>query len=448
MNKFITLIILFQILISLTNQYIELEFKEDKLTNNQKVEICFGIKEQCFNLILDINSIYSFVQNYKNPLTDVKKINEDLGNIETKSKNERLRFPYGKSIKSNILQSSIFINSKEIKNITYASAIESEDFGSIDGIFGLGYSSDKKSFERNIIGQLGNLKKISDKVYTISYSNNIGTIKIGYIPNNYIDNYLNIGFCAIEISLLGEWSCSLNGILLGTDLKSDKLIEVQDQKFTFDYNSPKIIFPVSYLLKLEKEYFGIYVKRGDCYFGLKNDYYTFTCKNKEVTQLYDITLKTDYWGITIPIQDLFIYDLKESEYDFQIFGKDDINSFIIGMPILKDMELVFNYDREEILFSSKNKDRLVQFDKRPQPSEPIKPTKDLEEEKVVPENNKENTKEDVSVFVFIIKVLISIVIVLVILYVGLIILRNIRKKKFVDPNFYYKATQELFSENT
>ncbi len=422
---------------------IELKFAEDTSNGPQIINICVGKKDQCIDLVLDINTGHTFIQSINNPMSDIEKINEKSSNIEILSKNEKLRFINKKSIDSNLIQSSIFINKKEIKNIKYHSAIQSEDFGFINGILGLGYSTDLKESEINLLTQLKESKQIDYQSYYIKYTElQKGTLKLGYIPD-FVDDYENTFYCENEMTFYGEWGCQINGILIGDDILKDKMIKIEADSFIFDYNSPKNLFPVSYLLKLEKEYFGIYIKRGDCFFGIKNDYYTFTCDNKEVMSLPDISIVTEYWAINFPINELFTYNIADREYEFNFYGIDDNEYFVFGIPLLKEIELGLFLDREEMYFKTSNKNRITQVKKRTPPEKPIKPKKNDND------NNSDNTHidEDYRFLKGIIKFLIIIIIILIILYLGLLTLRLCQKKKFVDSNYFYKAGHELFNEN-
>ena len=422
---------------------IELSFEEKSLNGPQIINICIAKKDQCINLVLDINSGHTFVQSINNPMNDIKKINEKSTGIEILSKNEKLRFINEKTIDSNLIQSSIFLYKEEIKNIKYHSAFESKDFGLINGIFGLGYSTDSRELEINILTQLKELKKIDYKSYYIKYTQyNKGTLKLGYIPD-FVDDYEKTGFCENEMTFFGEWGCEIKGILFGNNIINDKMIKVENQKFIFDYNSHKNLFPVSYLLKLEKEYFGIYIKRGDCFFGIKKGYYTFTCLNKEVMSLYEITIVSEYWAINFSNNDLFTYNIVDKEYEFNFYGIDDNEYFVFGIPLLKEMELALFLDREEMYFKSTNKNRLIKVKNRTPSDEPIKPkpkdNKDYPPDPVVPE-------DDFTFLKGFIRFLVIIIIVLIILYLGLLTLRLFKKKKYYDSNYFYKAG-ELLNEN-
>ena len=440
---FFLILISFSIPLIKPENIIELKFEENSLNGQQIINICVGKKDQCVDLVLDINSGHTFVQSINNPMSDIEKINEKSSNIEILSKNEILRFINQKTINSNLIQSSIFIKKEEIKNIKYHSAIESKDFGFINGIFGLGYSTDLKESEINILTQLKETKQIDNKSYYIKYTEyQKGLLKLGFIPD-FVDDYEKTGYCENELTFFGEWGCNIKGILIGNNTYDEHMIKVEDQRFIFDYNSPKNLFPISYLLKLEKEYFGIYIKRGDCFFGFKNEYYTFTCNNKEIKSLSDLIIITEYWAINFPTKELFTYNIVDKEYEFNFYGKDDNDFFVFGIPLLKEMELAFFLDREEMYFTSSNKMRLIPIKKRTPPEKPIKPKKKDNENK----SDNSHIDEDFSFLKGIIKFLIIFIIILIILYLGLLIMRQCRKKNYVDPNFFHKVGSELLNEN-
>ena len=127
---------------------------------------------------------------------------------------------------------------------------------------------------------------------------------------------------------------------------------------------------------------------------------------------------------------------------FNFYGIDDNDFFVFGIPLLKEMELAFFLDREEMYFKSSNNKRLISIKKRTPPEKPIKPKKKDNE------NNSDNSHidEDFSFLKGIIKFLIIIIIILIILYLGLLTLRLFKKKKYYDSNYFYKAG-ELLNEN-
>jgi hypothetical protein len=94
-------------------------------------------------------------------------------------------------------------------------------------------------------------------------------------------------------------------------------------------------------------------------------------------------------------------------------------------------------------FTSSNKMRLIPIKKRTPPEKPIKPKKKDNENK----SDNSHIDEDFSFLKGIIKFLIIFIIILIILYLGLLIMRQCRKKNYVDPNFFHKVGSELLNEN-
>ncbi len=94
-------------------------------------------------------------------------------------------------------------------------------------------------------------------------------------------------------------------------------------------------------------------------------------------------------------------------------------------------------------FTTSPKNRITQVQKRTPPETPIKPKKNDND------NNSDNTHldEDYRFLKGIIKFLIIFIIILIILYLGLLIMRQCRKKNYVDPNFFHKVGSELLNEN-
>ncbi len=466
------------------------EISEIEITENnyiQHIQICLTQENQCFNTIVDINSLYTWIPSSENKINFQKVFYEKSSDINIINDNVTVMYEDNKrKLNGKILSTKCLIANNNFNNFNFINVYSTEYIydKKLEGYFGLGYPFTN---EGKIYSSLMNFEKnnyINKKVFSIYYKENKGKLLLGRIPNEINNDNKNFGFCNIENNFkndFGIWFCQIKGIILGKTMK-DIIIDFEDNnnnKIRFDYNLNKTLFPINYILKIEQVYFHNLIESGDCNFGVKKNYFTFTCSENNYNELTDLTLLlNNNIGLFISKNDLFIYDEIDKEYEFIFYSKDGVNDFSLGSDLLKKYYMVFNMDDNQIGFYN-NQNKLIKFnneeeerkkeeEEKKKKEEEEKRKKEYEEERkkeeeekkkkeeeekrkkeeeekkkdnpINPNNNdKKNEKNNDGGFSF--GKFILIIFILIILFIGF---RYYRRKKS-SSGYYYKAANELFN---
>ena len=462
---------------------VEIEIEDDVLITS----LCVGKSKDCYTVQIDLNSGITWIPHVENPQRKISKYDpSNYSSAKVSSDEDRYTYENGNIIKGYTIQDTLYFEDEKITNFKFISATSSDSFEAVEGILGLGPSQNTHLDKNyNFLHQLENKDIIKHKTFTIEFhKKKKGTLTIGKLPKEAKDDYQHYGLCSlIQLHLpIGDdienptsriWACNVEGILLGSNPSQDKAIPVNKKYIRFDYTTTKSYLPITELLKLEKYYFKTQIDNGDCNFGIKNDLYTFTCYEDKHKEWSDLTLLFKEWGIVIPVEDLFIYDDKDNEYEFVFYAKDGYDAFTLGSNILKKFIMVFDESNDNIGFY--NTDYVVKVsetaiqppvtyeDDVNQPSQGEgglivnDKDKDVNNNKipnVFPSGNENEhfvDNNNTPQFGFWSKLFRSVgimLLIVVVLFIGWLGLRYYKRRKLTNPTKYYKVTEELFNEGT
>ena len=480
--------------------------------DNQAVlgEFCFGSDNQCFDMQIDMNSLTTWVADSENKQSSINRFNKKRSETCQIGKEVEIEYEDGRKISGYNVQDKLKIGDTSIDSFSFISAVDSKDFSDINGMISLGCSGGGSDEKYSLLSQLADKGIIKHKVVTVEFVKQTkGTLTIGKLPPEAISDYKNYGTCDIESEKTVDkitttvdrpWYCNVKGLIIGRDPKRDTVYDFAVKKGKFDLTTNKTFLPLTYLLKMNKEYFSNLMSAGECNFGFKEGYYTFTCI-KDNYDLPAITIMFEKWGIYIPKEDLFTYDSNDEEYEFIFYGKEGNDGFVIGTDIMKHFVMVFDESNKNIGFYSPNQNNLVKLTDEPlsppksyddsssTPNPPIKPILTPDEpdkpKPLIPEepgNNGEkrpilrpdsgennNDKDPIrppeiidpnqggarvipedeeGFFGKFLKTAGILFLILGVLFIGWLGLRFYRRKKYSDPTYYYKVTDEMFNEGT
>lgn len=479
--------------------------------DNQAVigEFCFGSNDQCFDMQIDMNSLTTWIADSENKQSSINRFNKKRSETCTIGREVDLEYQDGRKISGYSLQDKLKIGNVDINSFSFVSAVDSKDFSDINGMVSLGLSYGGNDDNYAFLTQLADKGIIKHKVVTVEFIKETkGTLTIGNLPPEAISDYNNYGTCNLESESSADkisktvdrdWACNVKGLIIGKDPKRDTVYDFAVKKGKFDLTTKKTFVPLTYLLKLNKEYFGNLMKSGQCNFGFKEGFYTFTC----IRDNYDLpalTIMFENWGIYIPREELFTYDSNDEEYEFVFYGKEGNDGFVIGTDIMKHFVMVFDESNQNIGFYSPNQNYLVKLTSEPlsppknyddgsstptppkkpilTPDEPDKPKPLIPEEPgdngekrpiLRPDAENESDKdpirppevidpnhggsrvipeEEEGFFGKFLKTAGILFLILGVLFIGWLGLRFYRRKKYSDPTYYYKVTDEMFNEGT
>ena len=362
-------VILFIIIISYTKLLSEIE-EEDifTLTNISPglyaMQLSIGYPTHNFLLLVDISSQYTWVRGTNCTFcayTD--NIYDEEASISVIHQEE---IPYTTitdikgSISGNILYDDIKIGDYYATKIELLVASEDEYLESADGVLSLKYPKESNDL-RNIINKLYTSGYIRQKILYFNYKDEMtGTLMIGKIPQNIINDKKNYSTCKIQESN-NNWNCLVTHILFNDNYNFYQASKI-DSIVIFSTGIEKIYAPKSYIESFINNYF-------------KNlpEYDEKKCMTKIISGIHQIyCLKTfinkngpsihfiiNGYAYKIPFEDLFddVYTDSYNRYKlFKIeFYETEKNEWYFGTVFLKQYETVFDADDKIVGFYGSNK---------------------------------------------------------------------------------------------
>lgn len=459
--------------------------------------ICFGSANKCFDMQIDMNSLITWVPDSENQSKVSKKFDRSESRTCSTIRQDTFTFEDGRRMAGYVVSDRLQIGNFAVDGFNFVSASNTENFNYANGMLSLGYAIGSSSDgELSFLAQLYQKGMIKHKVISFDFiSKSSGSLSIGKIPSKIVSDYQNYGTCTLEPDLNKEgqnnsvkrpWYCRIKGLVLGKNSVTDKVIQFSSRNAKFDFTTNKNLFPIANLLKMEKEYFKSQIDSGDCNFGIKNGYYTFTCAENNYSNLSDLTLMFENWGIHIPREDIFIFDKTDNEYEFIFYAKDGYDGFVIGTELMKKFTMVFDESNQNVGFYS-------QTDVVHLGNEPIVPPKTYDDGTLFPSNpdtpekppvlvdpsgpvikppfpdpgDKEDPfrppihidpnpnpgetvipTEETGFWGKFFKTFGILLLILAGIFIAWLGFRYYRRKKYSDPSYYYKVTDEMFNEGT
>ena len=331
------------------------------------MKICLGSPPQCFNLIIQTNSFYILVSDYKSK-------SQEWQNYFNKTKSNTLichsRFLeldyYGQKITGQEVVDRLTINNQRISKIKFLLINPAGKFRKIDGIIGLGYMPSKEEKKFSLIQQLFEKGKIAHKVFSQYYYDNYnGVITIGEIPEYIVEDYIHYGRCkALNKIRNGKeyknnnWECFIDFIYYGNDINNmNNMIQFVDdnykQEVLFLSYRKRSFLPLYIFEVFGQTYFNkaLYEKKCTSYSGGK--YRWYECDNN--LRLPNLNLVFNAWEIRINSDKLFTPSKhNKNKKEFIFYYKHKFEKFLIGRSLLKEFEMVYDYANKQIGFYHKS----------------------------------------------------------------------------------------------
>ena len=237
-------------------------------------------------------------------------------------------------------------------------------------------------------------------------------------------------YILIILSFLSILSFQANLITIDLQLNNDKtyIIKNKDDKinFSFDKDSNINIIPQKFLHLIKLIFINNNIMR-NCLSTKYKEYDSFYCiENEEKTDLNNIKLNLNFDNFTQTLKFPELFSKKNKFYFFKFYSKPDIASIILGTK-------KFNQNNHNNL-------RLLKSNNETE----IKNDTDI-----ITNHNEQgkdnNTKKSGIGWLGISLIILLSMIVIYVVYVGF---RYYRRKKYQNPSFYYKITEEMFDDIT
>lgn len=445
----------------------------DYSSQTPTASVCFGAHKQCFSVLISLSHYYTWVVDITNPDRNItNRFDESRSNTCKVLEKLEILLDNGNRIKGKALEDKMWIGDQPIEKIKFITVSNSEQFPGVEGMLGLGYSPTREEEYYALRTQLFNSRLITQMAFEVQFSNDKkGTLTLGNLSSVIRDDYTHYGNCPIIMQSLKKnkpyWECALLSMTIGKHPTEEQGIKFNEGIVKFDLATDKTLFPISYLLQLEKIIFQKPIENGDCNFGIKNNYYTYTCLEKNLPEFKEFSLVFNEWAIHIPFEHLFTFDPVDQEYEFVIYNKDGYDGFVIGTNIMQHYRMIFDEESQMVGFYNSNSQFLTRLSDEPiKPPKPIQPQpepgketplqplpgkdkplqppsgKDDQVNKPIPVSSEKSFFSKFFISLGVISLIFSI------LFVLLLGFRYYRRKKFNEPSFYYKATDDLFDEGT
>ena len=344
-------------------------------------KICMGqYSEQCFDLIPDFSSPYTWVNSNKCEFIPLPKFESDKSStfhpIEVRKTRKIDNYEIEGIIGEDTLSFPQF-DLRKVKFLLVDQYTNDPIKGKyIEGMLGLGFAhSSEEGY--SFIDLLVKQGVIKERIFTYEYQNeNTARMKFGVVPKKVIDDYTHFGTCNLgikEYDFDEEWSkinhtneydihykytkpiweCTPFSIYLEDNNGNKEIYDSPNniESLYIDINEDGTIVPFSFLFFLESTLFKKAIAKGDCSFykNKENDYYSFKCvaDNPELDFTY-INIEFEKWKIHLDLNDENLFYSYSNEKRFNFYSRPDEKQWRIGNSIAKYFIVIYDMDNQII----------------------------------------------------------------------------------------------------
>jgi hypothetical protein len=274
----------------------------------------------------------------------------------------------------------IQLNDKKLKDFDFllVNKIESNDL--FQGVLSLGREYDTKKF--SIVYRMSAASATFYNSFVLKFiDNNKGELYIGDLTKELKDDKSLISSCKLTNSKI-KWSCMLTHVFVG-DYGDQKYvdsyteeqgyvikgkhnkIEIIDQPVYFESIYNKIYVPKEFISYLQKNVFINNSNKNElCKCNNNDTKISFTCSKEEMNQINKLNFVfSDKMALTLPNSRLFDCNGDVCEYIIE-YNEKYTNGWIMGLPLLRTYQMIFDYNKEDLLFYSNENKAFVQMPSR------------------------------------------------------------------------------------
>ena len=331
-----------------------------------ETEVCVGTPEQCFKVLYDTGSAYLILGEPNSDLKFKKGFNSLLSDSFSAPNDNIFAIPFKSSV---IMAHEVKDKVSIIKNyrlpylFSFLLSWNSTESYDYEGILGLGNyypkRDDDNSFDEkfSFVHYLKMNGIISKLIFGHKYSDRThGNIYFGEEPDSMRNGYFK---CKVQgfISYVNKWHCQLLSVYFAnwdnyTTLSSTAAFDTGYSFIKGPY------WQVSEILDRIKEIGG---KKCDFVFQIideTNELIRLLCdKDIDISDFPDISFDIVGFKMTLLKNDLFrkiIIKGGELKYESVIIGDSTYDFWNFGEPILKNYDMVFNYEDNTVGFKANN----------------------------------------------------------------------------------------------
>ena len=331
----------------------------DEFYNIMSIPLCLGIPKQCFNLVYDTGEMYLIVSNPAKTamFTKFYNITSSQTSISNTYYYTALQYRNGIMQLREVGDYVFFSDNKPSYLFNFLLTWNTTKSYNFEGILGLGYlypeRDESESFDArfSFIDYLKYNKLINKKLFGHEYYNRThGSFYIDEIPYTMSDNYFK---CKVEgfIPYLNKWHCKMRSLAFST---GENFTEIHSSvAFSTGYTDIRGPY-VEGLIIFDSlmPYFDNKCEIIDNY----NDDYTYSkiiCNNSlSFINIPDILFNIQGFQLILLKDDLFrlVEYNGEKKYICKIIIDTRYTYWNLGEPILKNYNMVFDYDDKSVGF--------------------------------------------------------------------------------------------------
>ena len=331
-----------------------------------------GTPFQPMNLVLDIGAERTWISEEIFNKTKSSSY-KTQGFIEQKQQD---KFLYRGAWSTELIQ----LSDKKLKDFDFllVNKIESNDL--FQGVLSLGREYDTKKF--SIVYRMSAASATFYNSFILKFiDNNKGELYIGDLTKELKDDKTLISSCKLINSKI-KWSCMLTHVFVG-DYGEQKYvdsyteeqgyvikgkhnkIEIIDQPVYFESIYNKIYVPKEFISYLQKNVFINNSNKNElCKCNNNDTKISFTCSKEEMNQINKLNFVfSDKMALTLPNSRLFDCNGDVCEYIIE-YNEKYTNGWIMGLPLLRTYQMIFDYNKEDLLFYSNENKAFVQMPSR------------------------------------------------------------------------------------
>ena len=331
----------------------------DEFYNIMSIPLCIGIPKQCFNLVYDTGEMYLIVSNPAKTamFTKFYNITSSQTSISNTYYYTALQYRNGIMQLREVGDYVFFSDNKPSYLFNFLLTWNTTKSYNFEGILGLGYlypeRDESESFDArfSFIDYLKYNKLINKKLFGHEYYNRThGSFYIDEIPYTMSDNYFK---CKVEgfIPYLNKWHCKMRSLAFSTgenftEIHSSVAFSTGYTDIRGPYNEGLIIFDT--IMKYTNNKCIVQDVDID-----KEKYSKIICDSSlSIQSIPDIYFNIKGFQLTLLKDDMFrlVKINGEKKYICKIIIDTRYNYWNLGEPILKNYNMVFDYDDKSVGF--------------------------------------------------------------------------------------------------
>ena len=324
------------------------------------IPLCVGIPKQCFNLVYDTGEMYLILSNTANTAKFTKAFNISASETSNSNTNNYIALNYqnGQLLLREVSDYVFIIEERPLYIFNFLLTWNTSIQYNFEGILGLGYLYPERdqgnSFDNrfSFMEYLKINKYIKKKVFGHEYRNRThGSFYIDEIPVSMSEN--NYFKCKVEgfIPYLNKWHCEMRSLAFSTgenftEIHSSVAFSTGYTDIRGPYNEGLIIFDT--IMKYTNNKCIVQDVDID-----KEKYSKIICDSSlSIQSIPDIYFNIKGFQLTLLKDDMFrlVKINGEKKYICKIIIDTRYNYWNLGEPILKNYNMVFDYDDKSVGF--------------------------------------------------------------------------------------------------